>query len=287
MHFNTDSVIDIKSFFQNNLSSLYSKQEIDSFFYLLIEHYALVSKIDLINNPSLKLNSTVCSQMKAAYNDLQNQKPIQYITGRSFFFDLKLHVEPGVLIPRPETEMLVDSIIKRNQHFNSIIDIGTGSGCIAIQLKKSFPKAQVVAVDVSEFALEIAKKNALENNAPIHFINHDILSTDEFTSENTLFDLIVSNPPYVKISEKKFMQNHVLDFEPKEALFVPDENPLIFYNAIADFAVKRLNTNGKLFFEINENHGKEIVILLTNKGFKDLKLMQDLNNKDRFISCGI
>ena len=233
-----------------------------------------------------------------ALKALKNHEPIQYIIGQTEFYGLPFYVNENTLIPRPETEELVELILSNttannhlelvevNNQFN-ILDIGTGTGCIAISLAKQLPNANVSAIDVSAKALEMANKNAQLNQVDINFIENDILKicNSELDSA-TKFDIIVSNPPYVRQLEKQQMQDNVLNHEPHLALFVEDENPLIFYRAITQFATKNLKPNGELYFEINEYLGKEMMALLEAFGFKNIQLKQDLFGKDRMI-CGV
>jgi release factor glutamine methyltransferase len=221
-----------------------------------------------------------------AVKQLKQQRPVQYILGKADFYKLQFVVNEQVLIPRPETEELVDLIIRELKQTNApdILDIGTGSGCIAITLKKNLPAATVAALDVSEGALKVAMQNAVSNQVAVSFFQQDILKT------NTLpeavfrqFDCIVSNPPYICISEKKEMDKNVLEHEPHLALFVPDEDPLLFYKAIADFALNHLKPKGKLYFEINAAYGLETKQMLEKKGFKNVILISDLNNKNRIL----
>jgi release factor glutamine methyltransferase len=219
---------------------------------------------------------------------LKQQKPIQYILGETEFYGLPFKVNENTLIPRQETEELVEWIINefgtRNSEFR-ILDIGTGSGCIAVSLAKNLPNAKVYALDVSREAIKVAKENAKLNSLDIEFIEADILSVchADLVSGSHKFDVIVSNPPYVRNLEKELMQSNVLENEPHLALFVENENPLQFYKAITDFAISNLNQKGVLFFEINEYLGKEMIQLLSDSHFKDIELKQDMFKKDRMI----
>ncbi|MCL2412850.1 MAG: peptide chain release factor N(5)-glutamine methyltransferase, partial [Bacteroidales bacterium] len=215
-----------------------------------------------------------------AVKDLKKHKPIQYILGTCDFLDLSLHLTEDVLIPRPETEELVQKIAKENKNFTGkILDICTGSGCIALALKKQLPHALVQGFDNSENATVIAKENAKINQLGVDFFVADIFN---FSTEKR-FDIIVSNPPYVLHSEKSQMKKNVLHYEPHEALFVDDKEPLVFYSAIVDFAKKRLNPDGKLYVEINEKFGREVAKLLKNQGFSSVKIDKDFLGKDRFV----
>ena len=209
-----------------------------------------------------------------------NQEPIQYILGRTSFYDLEFNVTPGVLIPRQETELLVDIILKDYSLSGKILDIGTGSGCIAVSLKKNLPEAEVFALDISQNALDIAKLNSKSNNLHIDFIHGDILNPG--LTINHTFDLIVSNPPYVRNSEQQKMHDNVLQYEPHTALFVPDDDPLVYYRAIADFCMRNLKSSGILALEINESLGFETKSELEKYTFSTVEIVKDLNNKDRF-----
>lgn len=215
--------------------------------------------------------------------DLAQGRPVQYVTGHASFFGLTFKVAEGVLIPRPETEELVDWIIesRRTCTSKSLLDVGTGSGCIAIALKQKLPEMEVTALDVSTEALAIAKENSGIHQTPITFIHGDIL---KFSGESS-YDIIVSNPPYITDNEAKDMHENVLKHEPHLALFVPDNDPLIFYTAIAEFAVSNLAGNGLLFFEINANLGKEMIQMLQAKGFTDIVLRKDMQGMERMIRC--
>ncbi len=273
----------LKRVFTSEISHLYPQTEVDSFFYLLAKEILSLNRVDI----ALKFNEEIAIPQKfhEALNNLSEQKPIQYILGKTEFYGLDFKVNNNVLIPRPETEELVDWIIKdyKNTKDLKILDIGTGSGCIAISLAKNTNNFNITALDVSKKALEIAKYNAQNNTVEIIFILDDILSPK---SENYIkYDIIVSNPPYVRDLEKKEINNNVLKNEPHLALFVEDHNALVFYNAIADFALKHLTNKGVLYFEINQYLGQETVNLLINKGFKDVMLKKDIFNNDRMIKA--
>ncbi len=274
----------IKHKFHDELGAVYPAEEIDSFFNILAETYYGVKRIQLATNPDLTLNDS--EDILKALAELKNEKPIQYIIGETEFYGLNFKVNDGVLIPRPETEELVEWVLKKakpNMPIN-ILDMGTGSGCIAISLAKHLPQAKVFAIDISTKALNIAKKNALFNGVDVYFKEADIL-TLKTLSEQVEFDIIVSNPPYVREKEKQYMKPNVLDNEPHLALFVKDEDPLLFYKAITDFAINNLKENGLLFFEINEFLGNAMIDLLRHKNFKNIELKQDIFKKDRMIKA--
>jgi release factor glutamine methyltransferase len=221
-----------------------------------------------------------------AVSQLVEFVPVQYVAGMTWFCGLKLSVRPGVLIPRPETEEMVMKIVHKFDKTEglSILDIGTGSGAIAVCLEKLLQNATVSAIDISDEALCIAKENAVLNKSSISFLQCDILNREGWNGFGK-FNLIVSNPPYVRQSEKHLMRRNVLDYEPETALFVEDSNPLLFYKAIVDFAMMHLEPNGELWFEINETEGKNISVLLYELGFSGIQIYMDFNAKPRFVSA--
>ena len=275
-----------KSLFQKELSSLYDAMEIESFFFLILEQFRNLKRIDLALQPDLEFSEAEISQWNLVLEQLKQEIPIQYILGKTHFYGLEFQVNPNVLIPRPETEELVDWIIKTNSNGNlspiKILDIGTGSGCIAISLAKNLPNASVFALDVSKKALEMAQINALQNETKITFIENNILETTSFEQQ---FDVIVSNPPYVRNLEKAEIKKNVLENEPHLALFVADDDALLFYRKIAQIAMKNLQSGGQLYFEINQYLGKETIDLLFDLGFQNIELRQDIYGNDRMISC--
>ncbi len=270
-----------KSEFLNQLSKFYDKDENESFFFMILKNLKGLTRVDLAINPDLEFSEKELEQIEFYLSELKNNKPIQYLIGKTEFYCLEFQVDENVLIPRPETEELVDWIIQENKSKKdfTILDIGTGSGAIAVSLAKNL-SAEVFAFDVSYDALAIAQKNSDHNQTFVHFIEFDILN-DVWKGEK--FDVIVSNPPYVRELEKKEMKANVLNHEPHLALFVPDEDPLIFYKKIADFALEHLSENGQLYFEINQYLGKETVEMLLEKGFKNVHLKKDIFGNDRMI----
>jgi len=274
---------DIQKLFQSQLAATYHQEEIHNFFFMLTESYHGISRLQLALDVNKEVEETL---LLKALKLLKSEKPIQYILGDTHFFGLKFQVNKHVLIPRPETEELVDWILSlcKNKESNPlhILDIGTGSGCIAIALAKNLPNAKIFALDVSSEALKVAKQNALLNNVDIEFIEDSILDVNH-KFENHKFDVIVSNPPYVRYQEKELMKPNVLEHEPHLALFVENENPLQFYNAICDFSTDNLKQKGSLFFEINEYLGTEMIALLKAYNFKNIELKQDIFKKDRMI----
>ncbi|RAR75780.1 peptide chain release factor N(5)-glutamine methyltransferase [Flavobacterium aciduliphilum] len=278
-----------KSIILQKLSTFYEEKEIESFFYILLEHFHNTKRIDLALNPSMEMNSEELKRWENAVSELQKQKPIQYIIGETSFYGLPFLVNENTLIPRPETEELVDWIVfecrKSKNERLKILDVGTGSGCIAISLAKNIPNADVFTIDVSEKAMEIARKNALMNKVTVDFICVDVLKLSTFDFPFSTFDIIVSNPPYVRVLEKAEMKPNVLEYEPHTALFVSDDDALIFYRKIAQLAQKHLSENGTLFFEINQYLGKETVDVLDTMGFKNIELKKDLYSNDRMVRC--
>ncbi|MCZ8091435.1 peptide chain release factor N(5)-glutamine methyltransferase [Flavobacterium sp.] len=284
-----------KNRFLHALSSLYDEKEIESFFYLTLEKLHQKKRIDLALQPDLAMDETQFSQWETVLAELKTHKPIQYILGETEFYGLPFLVNENVLIPRPETEELVELIVSSFKFQVSglkILDIGTGSGCIPISLKKNLPSAEVFAIDVSKNALEVAQKNAEINRVEVNFIEANILLTDSLvlptrnTQHATLFDIIVSNPPYVRNLEKAEINPNVLEFEPHLALFVEDNDALLFYRKITELAKNHLSENGKLYFEINQYLGKETVALVESYGFNNVQLIKDIYGNDRMISSG-
>lgn len=272
-----------KQFF-SELSELFPETEIQSFFNLLTKFKLHLNRIEVALKPEFEINDEDLIYLQNALSELKKQVPIQYIIGETEFYGLIFKVNNSVLIPRPETEELVNWIVNdyKNESELKILDFGTGSGCIAISLAKFFPKAQIYAVDVSTEALKVAETNALKNNVNINFVEANILDIEILQEK---YDIIVSNPPYIRELEKELMQKNVVDNEPHLALFVKDENPLIFYDKIADLAIHNLTKNGSLYFEINQYLGDEITLLLEQKGFKNCILKKDFYDVDRMIKA--
>lgn len=274
---------EIQHIFHKELDAIYDENEVNSFFLLLTEAYYNISRLQMAMDPNIALEDS--GKMVSALKALKKEVPIQYIIGKTVFFGLPFKVNEHVLIPRPETEELVDWIVKKNTVAPTILDVGTGSGCIAVALAKNIPGANVFALDISKEALKVAKQNADLNMVDINFIEADILRprtwSDNFKYQR--FDIIVSNPPYVREQEKPKMKSNILDYEPHLALFVSDENPLRFYKAITDFSTIYLNHGGRLFFEINEYLGNDMIQLLKEHNFVNIELKQDIFKRDRMI----
>lgn len=275
---------DYKTQFTAALSELYDTLEGESFFYLILENTKQLKRIDLALAPDLELSETEIINWNAILEKLKQEIPIQYILGITHFYGLEFEVNENVLIPRPETEELVEWILSNPQIHKStnpqILDIGTGSGCIAIALAKNLPNAKVFSIDVSEKALETAKKNAERNDANVIFIQKNILETEDLEEQ---FDIIVSNPPYVRNLEKTEIKKNVLDNEPHLALFVEDNDALVFYRKITTLAQKNLKPKGQLYFEINQYLGEEMVELLKASDFNNIELRKDIYENDRML----
>ncbi len=276
--------------FNKELSAIFPQTEIDSFFFLLLEKELGLQRIDVALNKQILISEEKLKHLYNSLSRLKSQEPIQYVLGETEFYGLPFKVTKDTLIPRPETEELVDWIIadvtglQSNNHAkHAILDIGTGSGCIPISLAKNIPNSSISSIDISKDALLIAKENAISNSVDINFTERDILKTTELQQQ---YDIIVSNPPYVRELEKKEIQPNVLENEPHLALFVDDNNPLIFYAKIADLAKKHLTANGVLYFEINQYLGKETIEMLTQKGFTT-ELRKDLFGNDRMTKSFI
>jgi len=280
---------EFKLFFNEALSAIYPKTEIDSFFFILMEKKLKLQRIDTVLKSDFLITEKNLIDLKNIVKRLQKEEPIQYIIGNTEFYGLPFLVDKNTLIPRTETEELVAWVLDEIKVFTnnkitelSILDIGTGTGCIPISLAKNLTSLNISAIDISPEALLIARQNAILNKVTIEFIELDILNAESLPQE---YDVIISNPPYVRELEKKEIKNNVLENEPHLALFVADENPLIFYNKIADLAKKQLSENGMLFFEINQYLGKETINMLVKKGFKNIQLKKDLFGNDRMIKC--
>ncbi|RKE95068.1 peptide chain release factor N(5)-glutamine methyltransferase [Ichthyenterobacterium magnum] len=272
----------LRTYFNNELLGYYPETEIQSFFNLLTEHILKMKRIDVSLNLYMLVSGKKYDKYQNAINGLQAYKPIQYILGETEFYGLPFKVDNSVLIPRPETEELVDWIIKENKLKEniSILDIGTGSGCIAITLAKHLPHAKIYALDISKEALKTANSNAKLNKVDVEFIEADAL---DFIIENIEFDIIVSNPPYVREKEKSAMKPNVLQHEPHLALFVEDDDALVFYRKIAEQSHNLLKPNGQLYFEINQYLANDIKLLLEKQHFKAIELKQDIFGNDRMV----
>ena len=278
-------VRDIRKYYCEQLCSIYDNDEANAMILILLEHYFNITRVKMALEPDMRLSESEMLTFHFAVKDLLKNKPIQYIIGETEFCDLKFKVNENVLIPRPETSEMIYKIVERQKTKDkrqlSILDIGTGSGCIAISLAKQIPNSKVYALDISEKALEVAKENAINNDAEVAFIHDDILSLKN--KIETKFDIIVSNPPYVRELEKAEMRDNVLNWEPHNALFVSDNDPLIFYRNILEFAKSHLKENGEIWFEINEYLGKEMTDLCKEYGFSDVEIFKDFRGKERTL----
>lgn len=289
------TISNLKSHFFSELKGIHEESEVDSFFLILMDYLHQLKRIDISLSPDFEISAEDLVKWKSIILDLKKEKPIQYITGEAWFYGLRFEVNEHTLIPRPETEELVEWIIEsqksndESQNWN-ILDIGTGSGCIPITLKHEIPTATVFTIDISEKAIEKAQKNALDNEVQVNFIHRDILKSSNLQikeSSNLLFDVIVSNPPYVRNLEKVEIKKNVLDYEPHLALFVEDDDPLLFYRKIAQLAQNALKSSGFLFFEINQYLGKDTIEMLVSLGFKNVELRKDFVGNVRMIRCSL
>jgi len=288
MDIESNLLVSIKNKYLQVLTNYYDKNEADSLLSILIEHFFGISRFQLLTNPNFRISESEILKLHMAIKELKKYKPVQYVTGEVEFHNLKFKVNSDVLIPRPETEELVQLVTNIELAKGlKVLDIGTGSGCIAVSLSKLLNSPIVHASDISSSAINIAQKNAVINNMDVTFHNHNILDNNQSIcnkqGEKIMFDIIISNPPYVTQLDKNKMQPNVIDYEPHNALFVSDNKPLIFYDAIIQFAKKQLVSGGGLYFEINESLGNQMVTLLENNNFVHVELKQDLNGRDRFI----
>jgi release factor glutamine methyltransferase len=283
-----------RTYFIEQVAPYFDAEEATSFFYLLIEQRRNLKRVDLVMQPDLFLTESELAEFQFVISELQRHKPIQYILGSTEFYGLQFDVNEHTLIPRPETEELVEWVVLTQKSIVEnleseaatidLLDIGTGSGCIAISLAKNMRYTQVAAIDVSVEALATAQKNAGTHKVAVEFICKNILEATVLTQK---YHVIVSNPPYIRMLEKQEIKPNVLDFEPHLALFVANEDPLLFYRKIAQLAQKHLHEKGYLFFEINQYLAKETLNLLEDIGFKSIELRKDIYGNDRMIRCQV
>lgn len=276
------------AYIQDTLKDYYPLSEIKAFIRLIMERVCDIQPHQFLLCKDKELSEKEKSEIHNIVERLTKYEPIQYIFGKTDFYGFEFEVNPSVLIPRPETEELVELIVRDYPQKKEldILDVGTGSGCIAVTLKKLLNKSQVYALDISEEALKTAKRNAGRNRAIITFYQKDILKPSETAdSIEPEFDIIVSNPPYIMEKEKAAMEANVLDYEPSLALFVPDENPLLYYHRITMFAEQKLKKKGYIYFEINSQLGEQTVDMLRLMEFKNIELIQDLSGNDRFVKA--
>jgi len=286
MFVKSNTVEEIIGYYQEKLCVLYPDNEIKNITEIMFEHFLGWDKMTLRMNMTNALSESELLLFHKALKRLLNTEPVQYVIGETEFYSLPIKVSEGVLIPRPETEELVDLVIKESADNETILDIGTGSGCIPIAIKKQLKNAMVFGLDVSTEAIEIAKENARLNLVSINFILADILSPRSLSEViDEKLDVIISNPPYITNSEKKLMSDNVLSFEPHLALFVEDNEPLLFYDKIGQLAYDNLKSGGRLYFEINEHYAQETKALLISIGFSDIRVVKDLQNKDRIVAA--
>ncbi|HZL09271.1 MAG TPA: peptide chain release factor N(5)-glutamine methyltransferase [Prolixibacteraceae bacterium] len=272
---------------RKELAGFFSPEEIDSLIFLIFEKLKAYSRTQFLLAQDEELSKEELTEIEKMVSRLKNHEPIQYILGETEFYGLPFYTVPEVLIPRSETEELVQWILQDNQiQAPTILDIGTGTGCIAISLRKNIQLSTVLACDISPVCLETVRRNAELNRVDVSVFKYDILNGTPEVSFPEL-DVIVSNPPYIRETEKMLMEKNVLDYEPELALFVPDDNPLLFYIQIADFARLHLKNGGHLYFEINEAFGKECFEMLIQKGFSEVVLKKDIHGKDRMIGCSL
>ena len=287
MKISSNSVRDCRKYYAGELEKIYGSNEANALIMILLEHYFGIDRMKIALEPEMRLSESEMLTLHFAVKELLKNKPIQYIIGETEFCGMRFFVDENVLIPRPETEemvmMIAHSVETMCTSSVHILDIGTGSGCIAISLAKLLKNSVVTAVDVSEKALEVAKKNAEANDVDVNFIKDYILNPKKPELIDNQYDIIVSNPPYVCESEKSEMRANVLDYEPSTALFVSDNDPLVFYRKILEFAKKSLKPDGEVWFEINEKFGIEMNNLCQEKGFQNVEIIKDFRERDRIL----
>lgn len=270
---------------RSRLTPLYGRGETEAVIRLIFQYLKGWSAVDLIINENRPLSDYIREKINEIENRLLRHEPIQYITGLAYFYGMDFHVRPGVLVPRPETEELIDMIVAQNKRSDlRVLDVGTGSGCIAVALARNLAFSKVTALDLSEQALDVARENAdlLHASQNITFENADIFT---WQPAEGAFDIIVSNPPYVDESEKKDMEPNVLDYEPAQALFVPDSDPLRYYRRIGEIGRDALVPGGRLYFEINPRHARAMESLMASLGYEDIVTKADIHCRSRFLTC--
>ena len=282
MFVQSNELSELLDYFKRKLKDIYDDREIENIFYLMCDYQFGVSKV-MVRTQGKRLSESELLKIRSVVRRLQEHEPIQQIIGETEFCGCRIKLNKNVLIPRPETEELVRLVTTSIDPGINIVDIGTGSGCIPIAIKKTFPSASIFGIDVSEEAVQLAESNAELNELEINFKCLDILEED--LSDLPKFDCIVSNPPYIPFSDKEQMNQNVLEYEPHIALFVPNDDALIFYKRIAELGLDFLNNEGKLFFEIHEDLGESVKDLLQRIGYRDVVIHKDLQGKDRFASA--
>lgn len=282
MTVNIHTIRDIRNYLTKELKNLYEAPEIRVLADLLIKTIKGITKLHQLYDDNFAIDAAEAAKIIEFTAQLKTGKPVQYVLGETSFYNCTIRLNESTLIPRPETEELVDLIIKENKDYSgSIIDFGTGSGCIAIALASNLPLSTITGTDISEEALTVARENAILNKVNVSFVRDDIFNPSFLYPEDT--GIIVSNPPYVRSSEKKEMAGNVLDFEPHKALFVSDSDPLIYYRAILEIAEKFILPGGKLYFEINEALGQSMISLISSFGYSGIEVISDINDKERII----
>jgi release factor glutamine methyltransferase len=282
MSVNFHTLKDIRKFFISELKGIYPENEIIAITNLIFKTQFGIDRLHLLMDPGQIVSSQILERIAGICSELKTGMPVQYVLGETIFYNCTIKLNSETLVPRPETEELVDLVIKENLDFKGrIIDFGTGSGCIAIAIKKHLPDAVVTGIDVLAAALEMAVANATLNNVTVSFVKEDIFKLDP--QSISAANIIVSNPPYVLESEKQYMRPNILDFEPHIALFVPDEDPLLFYRAILNISEKILVPGGSIYFEINETRGAEMEKLLESKRYSEIRIINDIHGKNRII----
>jgi len=286
VNFTTNKIRDIRETYLKELKKLYPENESAAFLDLIIEKRLGINRLKRLSSPDLRISESEILKIHFDVRELKKHRPIQYILGESQFLDLNLMVNENVLIPRPETEELVLWIVENEKPKKNlfILDIGTGSGCIALSLKQLIPESKIWACDLSEEALKVASQNATKNHLEVNFFKTNILQ-EVIPDLLPSLDIIVSNPPYVTEAEKAQMQFNVLDFEPPDALFVKNEDPLIYYRNICRLAASKLKPGGRLYFEINQKYGKEVTDIMKSAGFKYPVVKKDIFDKNRMVSA--
>lgn len=280
-----NSICEVKAYFKSMLKHLFSERELKT-----IAQQFICKRLDWSNATyMMSKNATVSESdllfFRAVVKRLLEGEPFQYVIGETYFYNIMLQTTPQALVPRPETEELVEWVLMElPEKFYRILDIGTGTGCIPLAIKKERPNNEIFGIDISESAIELAQNNSQLLKLDVSFVKYDILANDVDSEIQTTWDVIISNPPYIPDLEKKGMASHVIEYEPENALFVPDKTPLLFYERIAIFAKEHLSQSGMLFFEIHEDFGSEIIRLLKGYGF-ETELKKDLQNKDRMIKA--
>lgn len=284
MFIKDNSIHSVINYFEEKLDKRFSSREIKLIARSFISKRLDWEPSDFISRKEENVSESDLLFFREKVNELINGVPFQYALGETYFYNILVKTDERALIPRPETEELVDWIVNEHENQNNlrILDIGTGSGCIPLAIKSVMPNSTISGVDIDLDALSLAKENAKTLTLDVEFFEHDVLSNSDLEYE---WDIIVSNPPYIPIEEKSEMANHVLDYEPELALFTSNENPLVFYEKIADFAKRKLSKAGWLYFEIHESNAKKVVQDLENKNFQAIEVKKDLQGKDRMIRC--